>query len=291
MQGLWKDSKKNFLKDKAERIYNRYLRNNISEKGSSSLIVIPEDYIKEESSKKEIIIKVPVEKVVFFKKTETNFDHSKCENCPARIKTEKNPYPCTLPDRLESHQKEELRFKRKAGYALKAYKDDNYRCPITRTRMFFDIHETTKLVYRSILDNGHYGDSYNGSSNYFPAYKDYYSGSLISDEWSYKETISSEKTNKFVFEKVVETTIKTKYLKHLYDGLEYIHGEKVDYLFYDKYRSSMSSRKTYWKKQSNKTGRTRVKNWLDSVKKDLSKADGTSPKNYATEKSIKWELH
>lgn len=75
--------------------------------------------------------------------------------------------------------------------------------------------------------------------------------------------------------------------------IDMIYNEKVGTYFYKKYDNFYAvRRKKYARTKANRTGRRKIKDWLNKIKQDIDALDTyQNPKNYRSEKSIKWDIH
>lgn len=276
MQGLFKSTKKQFLKDKGKFIYNRYRDIRLSEKGKKRAIEIEllRDNIKTET-KKEKQVPLPVVVLNLYKTIDlTSFNMSKCDGCQyARRKDEEsNGYPsCYAPDTLKRLTDT---YGEKDGRVF--FANRNFWCASKRDYMFQETHRKTIWGYYSLEDN---------------CYKDYYSNQIITG-WSISKN-DRVITNRTVFESVTETTITSPYRSwYNREDVFSIHKEKVDHLFFKQFYKDTARRRKCCAKMANKVTRRKEKEWEKEITKDPELLDQKPfPKSHRYEKSIKWCIH
>lgn len=280
MQGLWKDKRKHFLKDKVHTVYKNYNRNRLRKDVIESIVVDTEDKAKRMTEfSYKTVQKIPVEKITFYRTIERRkpFDFKKCNGCPSSClnKEEKFDEYGRVINRKEICELSILKekyFMNKGSEVIEFYKNHkNGFCVQFQEDLFYEEESFTCLAYYSERDK---------------CYKDFYSKEEIKRGY-YGKKHKNFFTNKYVFEEVTIILTKNDFTRWYKEELS-IYNEPVDSYFYHKY-TTYGRRKKVCRTFANRKARTKSKEWLIKVKKDVSFLDKEPfPKNFPNEKSVKW---
>lgn len=279
MQGLWKDKRSNYLKDKARYVYRN------SEKLDDSIYSETfEDNYTVKTTKK-VFVKSNVYFVSAYKLVDSKFSFDSCKNCPLSAAngavskfTESGieySRPCT---------KYEYQF------MPRRLRDVNPICNKTGRNMSYETNNTKFYVYFDYIEK---------------QFRDYFTNELIPKEWhiSKKSSHWSDKTriveplglllDSFepiyqTFEETYSNRIYVRGRKNRKIKTDMIYGKPLSSDFFEKYLAHYSGK--FYRKYANKTTRARVKNWLKMGLKDNEIFYESFHKSHSLEKSIAWAI-
>lgn len=292
MQGLWKDSRKNFLKDKAAKVYGRKYD---LPKGKENIHQEEEETLKSTTTVKTVTVKQEIFRVKASKNIELDFNFNSCETCEysschgAVDKFNENGFTifraCSYYSHFSDLNSENNRTRRFAKYK---FERENPYCRKNKTKMAYHTIYKDFFVYYSVKEKN---------------FIDYDTDLKLTD-WNIEVKRKSEdisynfiprigvKLTNFppVYETVEEKTITNfRFYPSLRNRFknEFLYGKPLEADFFRKYYS-YGRRKGYCRKMANRATRSRSKAWLRKVKDKDCCFDGSFPKSHACEKSIAW---
>lgn len=297
MQGLWKDTRKNYLKDKAQIVYRK------SEFLDKSIY----NEAFEDNYKIERTETVCIESKVYFvtatKLVDTAFNFNSCKKCPLSIFNGAEPKftesgiqyftPCTnfqfMKDIVEAK-------KHRKKYLTTRFHERNPYCQ-------------KDCIYMS--HNTHYRDFYVYFDYIERKFRDYFTKELIPSEWHIGTKSNYYSNKRFNGREIIPSNgMLLNHFKPIYQTFkesnseriyirgrrnrriktDMIYGKPLESDFYERYFNNYYSCKSFYQKMANRLTRVRVKNWIKKGLKDHEIFINSFHETHSLEKSIAWAI-
>lgn len=262
MQGLWKDTRKNFLKDKSNFLKKRF-RKDFSKEKSLKLFQV-EDLNPSRIKplfEREIELDIEVFSIKASYKDFINFkDLKKCENCPF-AENEDFRERCRTFDRLTYLKKEKT-------YLDYYAKNSTFFCK--RDDIYIASYQYVKrlTIFRDPIDR---------------VYKDYFTKEVINREYYFLDFDSKINLPFYSFKMKV---------KEIYEEIIYTSGNNDVEFVYGKpeetYKRTFYGRRKKCSCFANKLTRRKQKEYIKQLKGDINIFQEKDHKNHPYEKSVAW---
>lgn len=297
MQGLWKDTRKNYLKDKAKIVYRKseFLDNSIYNE------VFEDNYRL--TTTNTICIESKVYFVTASKLVDTRFNFNSCKTCPLSI------FNGAEPKYTESG----IQYFRPCSnfQFMKDITEAKIQRKKSLTSRFHEVNPFCQKDNIYMSHNTHFRDFYVYFDYIEKKFRDYFTGELISSEWTISKKSNYYNSNKRNDKEIIPSNgMLLKHFKSIYQTFEetnsnriyirgrrnrkiktdMIYGKPLESDFYERYFNNYYSCKSFYQKMANRLTRVRVKNWIKKGLKDPEIFMNSFHEFHSLEKSIAWAI-
>lgn len=286
MQGLWKDKRKHYLKDKAKAVFKR---RECLPQDKQEIYIDSDEHLFYKEHKFTVFVKSEVFSVVAKRNTPSSFTFNKCMTCElsvyngARVRYhEEHGYPLNTVCSKFSYKLDIDRYPKRSYYARRLEIDNPY-CQKYSLYMSHNTNYRNFLVYYDYIKK---------------ELIDFVTQMPLEKEWNVEMKWDSNKRIFIPIGKVqkqiepIYQTFEDSYSERIYfygknrHTQDFIYGKPVEERFFYKY--FYESRKTVCKKLANRATRARSKAWVNKINKDTSLYCSSFQESHSCEKSISW---